>query len=261
MYLEDCVLQVSWEPLGFDSEGSDEVSVRLMPGLVEGEPVVAMRRLPDACRADVRLFEGTLTAEALAPFVELIATYQANAVCHREAPFGTGSRPEERWRSFFGALDERVFPSLAVRDRLADETEGWLEMLAPTFVHRVMEGRVRECHGGVSLDHLFVGTEHGVALLDPEDGPDSERTIDVGEEVMRLAVDLELGGDRSLGEEVLEHWAGLTRDITLRKVGRFFRRLALIRQAVLEVRAHDDEEPDLDGLERARVCVSTALED
>jgi aminoglycoside phosphotransferase family enzyme len=261
-YLEDCVLQVAWEPTGFDEEGADEVFIQLVPGLVEGEPVVAMCRLPDACRADVMLSEGRLDESDLTPFLERLVAFQAEAYCHREPPFGAGERPAERWRQTLRELDaaEGLFPSEAARARWVDETEGWLEAHAGTFAHRVMEGRVRETHGGVALEHIFLGTEHGPVLVDPEDGPDEARTIDIGEEIFRLAVELELAGARALGEEVLEQWAGLARDATLRKVGPFFRKLALARLAAEQVRAHRDEAPDPEAFERARMCVAHALE-
>jgi hypothetical protein len=123
-----------------------------------------------------------------------------------------------------------------------------------------MEGRVRELHGEPSLDHVFLdldggGAEGIAAIVDPHDGLDGDRTFDVADDLFALTIPLELVLGRAFADTVVERYASLTTDHTLRKVGVIFRRLAglrLVAQALAE--AHDldgAEEPDEAAAARA----------
>ncbi|HRE89177.1 MAG TPA: hypothetical protein PK095_08555, partial [Myxococcota bacterium] len=103
---------------------------------------------------------------------------------------------------------------------------------------------VRELHGEPSLDHVFLDLDGGgpeglATILDPHDGLDSDRTHDVAEDLFALAIPLEMIVGRPFADRVVERYASLTTDLTLRKVAVIFRRLAamrLVAQALTEAR-------------------------
>ncbi len=241
-YLGDCVIRLEFD--------GDTPVMRLIEGLVEGEPVVAMRRLPDELRADTLLATRNLDPRALDPVVDALVAFHTNAPVHRTEPFGSASRPAERLAQFASNIDH-LWPSEGRRDDFLADTLAHMVAATRTLEHRIMEGRVRDVHGELTLEHLFLdpdaaifaSLDDGYAICDPHDGSDAERALDTGEEIMRLALELELACGRSFADEVVERYASLTMDLTLRRVATFYRRLAAVRLASVMV----DEGADLEG--------------
>jgi len=241
-YLGDCVIRLEFD--------GDTPVMRLIEGLVEGEPVVAMRRLPDELRADTLLMSRALEPQAFDPIVDALVAFHSNAPVHRSEPFGAASRPAERLEQFAANI-AHLWPDDGLRDGFLIDTYGHIAAAAGTLGHRVMEGRVREVHGELTLEHLFldpdaaivVRLDDGYAICDPHDGSDAERTLDTAEEIMRLALELELACGRPFADAVVERYASLTMDLTLRRVATFYRRLAAVRLASVMV----SEGADLEG--------------
>lgn len=250
VYLEDCVLRPA-----------EDGRIMLHRGFVEGEPVVLMRRLPDETRADAFLADAAPdeAQRRLARFFERLARFHANAESHDKPPFGRPERPRERFEAALALVAPLLSP--AEHERLRDETGEWLARLAPTFTHRIMERRVRTVHGDLRMEHLFLGAaDADLALIDPNDDQDSERALDTAEDVMSLALELEVVLGREATHRAIEAYASATLDVTLRRVARFYTRLACVRRAAEAV--IDGLEPDADvhdAHDRARGFIALAL--
>jgi len=253
VYLDDCVL--------LPDDNNDKVI--LHRGFIEGEPIVMMRRLPDAQRADHLLLAEADPAEArrlLDRAMVRLARFHAEAEHHASPPFGDAGRA----RSRFEAVLAQVMVALTPEEHagLAGETAEWLAALEPTLAHRVAERRVRSLHGEMRLEHLFLPGQ-GVAdavFIDPNDGPDSERALDTAEEVMGLALELDALIGPEASDRVIETYATGTADATLRKVARFYKRLGCLHRAAEALR--DAAEPQADAAEakgRARFFIERAL--
>lgn len=257
VYLEDVTL---------DFDEARDVFV-LQPGWVTGEPVVLMRRLPDEQRADHVLLSGIATSRILDQLemaMQHLASFHANAEFHTEAPYADPATPGRR----FEAALERLGAALSEDERttLVTETSAWLERLAPSFEHRIIERRVRSLHGEIRLEHLFLpgmARVHGrapVAFIDPDDGPDEGRMLDTAEDVVPLALELEAILGAAASDRVVDAYAGQTGDGSLRKVARFYKRLGCLRRAAeaLDEAAEPDADPT-EGRERARFFIERAL--
>ncbi len=229
----------------------------------DGEPVLWMRRLPDELRADTRLASGapqeTLHA-ALEHAMQRLARLHGEAEVHVHPPFGEPTRARARFEAALTRIADRLDPS--DRDRLARQTGEWLDELADTLAHRVYERRVRTVHGELRAEHVFLPGPglRDVVFIDPHDGHDAERALDTAEEVMSFALDLELliGPERTA--RVIDVYAGETYDGTLRKVDRFYKRLACLRRVAEAL--DDGAEPGADQAEvaeRVRFFVARAL--
>lgn len=224
VYLDDCVL--------LPDDSGDKVI--LHRGFIQGEPIVMMRRLPDAQRADHFLLADHDPAEArrlLDRAMVRLARFHAEAEHHATPPFGDAGRARAR----FEAVLAKVVPLLTPDEhaRLSNETREWLDALEPTLAHRVAERRVRSLHGEVRLEHLFLPGQ-GVtdaAFIDPNDGPDDERALDTAEEVMGLALELDALLGPEVSDRIVETYATETADATLRKVARFYKRLGCMHRA------------------------------
>ena len=218
----------------------------LVPGLLQGEPVVAMNRLDDFGWADLWLASGPTDAEPLRELLGRVATFHEEAPMHRAYDgWGAPERVPERWREALRALDgpPGAEPLLAPEARayLAEETEGWLEVLAGHLVHRVMEGRIRHLHADLRLEHLHLGDEP--AIIDPGEGDDDEHWGDTAEDVAMIGLELDAAGRPDLAEQALDIYAGQTWDRTLRYVTPLFKRLAAVRRAAAERALADEGAP------------------
>jgi len=256
VYFEDVVLRL-------DGPGG---RCALLPGTGEGEPIVAMRRLPDGHRADRLLLEGAspdLVRRQLDLAMQQLARFHANAEQHGQPPFGDPGRPKAR----FEAVMAKLAPALeeSERSQLENETLAWLAALLPTLARRVAERRIRSVHGELRLEHIFLpgdalaGSLGSVAFIDPNDGPDGERAIDTAEEVMSLAIELDVFIGNEATNRAIETYATHTADATLRKVSRFYKRLACLHRAA-EALA-EAAEPDVsfeEGTARVRFFIERA---
>lgn len=239
----------------------------LQPGWIVGEPVVLMRRLPDTQRADRVLLSGVPAPrliEQLELAMQSLASFHASAEFHTVPPLADPAHPGQR----FHALMERLGPALsdAERTALLGETGAWLDRLAGTFAHRILERRVRSGHGEIRLEHMFLPGEERVsgrapvAFIDADDGPDEGRVIDIAEDVMSLALELDAVIGQAASDRVVDAYAGQTGDASLRKVARFYKRLGCLRRAAQALT--EAEEPGADAAEangRARFFVERAL--
>ncbi|HRE89178.1 MAG TPA: hypothetical protein PK095_08560, partial [Myxococcota bacterium] len=90
VYLGDCALQVVYD------DSPEGAHLRLVEGLVEGEPVVAMRALPEEHRADLWLAERWVEPGHFFPVVSALIRGHLAQDAHRQPPFGSPARPLER---------------------------------------------------------------------------------------------------------------------------------------------------------------------
>lgn len=246
VYLGDCALQIVFE--------GDDAAIRLVEGLVDGEPVVAMRALPDAHRADLWLAEREVVPAHFFPVIDALVRLHTCHDAHRQWPFGAAERPATRLVELAAKVPDAMWPDKAafVADTLAR-----IERTRATLEHRVMEGRVRELHAELALEHVFLELDGDVAIIDPHDGADTDRTFDVVDDIFRLVFPLEMILGRAFADEVVERYASVTMDLTLRKVATLFRRVAALRlvtDALAE--ATDPDEPDADALVRAEAVLN-----
>jgi len=257
IYLEDVTL---------DFDAARDVFV-VQPGWVTGEPVVLMRRLPDEQRADHVLLSGIATSRVLDQLemaMQRLASFHANAEFHVEPPYADPATPGHRFHAALGRLGAAL--GEAERTALITETSAWLERLAPSFEHRIIERRVRSLHGQIRLEHLFlaglarVQGRAPVAFIDPDDGPDEGRMLDIAEDVMSLALELDAILGTAASDRVVDAYAAQTSDASLRKVARFYKRLGCLRRAAEAL--EEAGEPDADAAEaneRARFFIERAL--
>ena len=131
---------------------------------------VHMRRLPDAASAGTLLEQGRLDAKSLSTVAERLASFLRDA---RPTPdFGTPAALArnldenfDQVAPFVGELlDQETFDEVQAFQR------GELTRNAARFAARVAEGRVREGHGDLRLEHVY--------LLPAKEGPPQPVIID-----------------------------------------------------------------------------------
>ncbi|MEO8184010.1 MAG: AAA family ATPase [Deltaproteobacteria bacterium] len=186
---------------------------------------VHMRRLSDSERADVRLAEGRLDAEQ----IELLA--RALARFHRAAP--SSARISEFGR--VACIARNVAENFAqAHSRLAQlvsegqqrELESWqlgfLERHAQRFERRIADGRIRDGHGDLRLEHVYIDARAEPTIIDCIEFNERFRFADVCADVAFLSMDLAFAGRVDLKERLLAAYASESDDHDLYAVVDFY---------------------------------------
>ena len=185
-----------------------------------GEPIdwaVHMRRLPDHDRADVRLAEGRLDHAHVDRIARRLAEFHAAARCDAStAAFGRPEAIAVNVRENFDQTRESIDRFLAHEQ--AQEIERtqleFLEQRADLLAARVEAGRVRDGHGDLRLEHVYLSDEPGgapqdagVTIIDCIEFNDRFRYADVAADLAFLAMDISEHGHVELSEHLVARYA------------------------------------------------------
>jgi aminoglycoside phosphotransferase family enzyme len=229
VYLGDTVLSV---------DAAGEISLAL--GDLAGEPVVAMRRIPEAERLDHRLLEPDFKPSAMGPLMRQLFAFHVDAPVQRKAEgVGRPLRALERWRTAMadlqaglGALGSEGGPNPSALAGLEARATALFEAREHLFAHRVAEGRIRDIHGALQLNHVFLPpTGHKARIIDPADGPDEERFIDTAEELAGLALEVGLVREPAFVEAMIADYSEQAQDRTLDRVLTLYAALVAVKRA------------------------------
>lgn len=205
-----------------------------------GEPAVAMKRLDDSLRLD-RLVTGlTMPPQRIDEVaLECARFHGACAVDRRVNGWGAVTNTVAAWTVNFEqmpAAEPSIPLTTTERRQLIEETDGWLRRLRPILEQRIESGRVRDGHGDLRAEHIYLTTPWSV--LDPLEFSTALRFTDVAAEVCFLAMDLAALGRRDASARFLSTYATATDDETLSVVAPFFIRYrAVVRGKVAWIRA------------------------
>ncbi|AHH18321.1 hypothetical protein NONO_c35340 [Nocardia nova SH22a] len=177
----------------------------------DGEPVVVMRRLPDAHRLS-RLLERSDTARStLGGLAQKLARFHDSAdrglSIDRD---GTMDALRARWWSLLDGVTEPPASASVVR-RIGELAMRYLDRRVPLFDDRIAEHRIIDGHGDLRADDIFVLAD-GFRILDCLDFDDSLRHIDRVDDIAFLAMDLEFLGHPELAESFVADYAIAARD-------------------------------------------------
>lgn len=236
-----------------------------MPWSGAAEPVLVMRRHPDASRLATMVRAGQPVTDALLAIAELLARFHHDAGRGRPvAAQGKVGAVKARWAANIAEL--RQFADTVVDQQRLDSVERlatrFLAGRAVLFSDRIAKGRIVDGHGDLLADDIFCLPD-GPAILDCLEFDDRLRYVDAIDDAAFLAMDLEFLGRKDLAEFFLEHYSRLAADPAPRSLKDFYIAYrALVRAKVDCVRfaqGHLDAAADasrhLDiALEHLRAC-------
>lgn len=204
---------------------------------------VHMVRLDDRLRADHRLAEGRLTASIVDAIADRIARFHEAASCgEAEARCGRRAAVERNVAENFEqtrALPEADLSS-AERDAIVRFQSDFLRDHAHLFERRLREGRVRDGHGDLRLEHIYVGDGGDVTIVDCIEFNERFRYGDVAADVAFFSMDLSAHGRDDLAECFLAAYARASNDFDLYAVVDFYESYrAFVRGKVSAMTAAD----------------------
>ncbi|MDR3607076.1 MAG: dephospho-CoA kinase [Oligoflexia bacterium] len=208
---------------------------------------VRMRRLPEANRADVLLSEGKLDFPQVARLASKIAEFHAHARADAEiSRFGDPQLIEFNIRENFDQTRSFIQTYLSAEE--AEELENWqlsfLRQNSEVFQARVRDGHIRDGHGDLRLQQIYIGPEGQIVVLDCIEFNDRFRYGDVASDLAFLSMDLAFHGRADLAEHLLARYAREMNDFNLFSVVDFYESYrAHVRAKVAGLITHDSGIP------------------
>jgi len=212
----------------------------------DGNPVdwaVHMKRLPDSHRADVRLERGELTGEDIELVAGRVARFHHQ--CGPSAlaePYGTVEAIRfnvlENFQQTRSTIGQYLGPDQV------KELEAWqlrfLNERRSLFEERLRSGRVRDGHGDLRLEHVYLDEQGGVTILDCIEFNERFRFADVCADVVFLAMDLAWHDRVDLAERFIARYAREAGDYDLYPLMDFYQSYrAFVRGKIASMTAHD----------------------
>lgn len=202
------------------------------------EWAVRMKRLDDARRADNLLASGALDGGTVDRLARVLAAFHADSPTGpRIEAMGTPSLVEAHAYENFAALRETA-PELVPLEAIA-EVERWqiafLRGRTDLFEARRRGGRIRDGHGDLRLEHVFVRDDgQAFEIIDGIEFDDRYRWGDIAADVAFLAMDLAQLGRTDLAERFVASYARASDDFDLYGVLDFYESYrACIRAKIL----------------------------
>ena len=184
---------------------------------VDGEVcdhLVVMRRMPDARRLSACIARGEDVEEAVRTIArDVAALHEASAPDDVWSHVATVERIRANWDDNFASM-RRFAGGVFDPGTLAGIEGGvrrYLDGRRALFEQRIAEGRVRDGHGDLQADDIFV-LDDGPRVLDCLEFSDELRRGDVLNDVAFLAMDLERLGRADLARRFLDWHREFTAD-------------------------------------------------
>lgn len=216
---------------------------------------VHMRRLPEEARADVRLARGELRAEDIDVIAARLAEFHASARADEHtAKFGERetirANVEENFAQTAASITEHVTYEEA--HEIASWQAAFVEDHASLFDARIRAGRVRDGHGDLRLEHVYL-TEGGPIVIDCIEFNERFRFADVCADVAFLSMDLAASNRVDLAERLLAAYARASNDFDLYAVADFYESYRAFIRAKVSAMIASDETIAQTTRDRARV--------
>lgn len=190
------------------------------------EWAVQMTRLDEARRADALLEAGKLRREQIDALAQAIARFHADAAGGpRVARGGLPELVERNVRDNFDAL--RGAGGAFVPEEALAEIERWqlafVRRHRDVFEERMLAGAVRDGHGDLRLEHVFLhAADLDFEVIDGIEFDERYRFADVCADVAFLAMDLARLGRVDLAERFVATYARAANDFDLYRVLDFY---------------------------------------
>ncbi len=219
----------------------------------EGETVeyaVKMKRIPEEKIMTRLLEEGKVDRPLVDRMAKIIAEFHSKAKTgKRIGEFGSLPMIETNWRENFEQSEEfigKTIPAESYR-LIRERTEEFMEENAAFFAKRVVENRIRECHGDIHSGNIFVADR--IYIFDAIEFNERFRFCDVASDVAFLAMDLEFKDRSDLSKFFVERYVNYSGDREVEKLLDFYKCYrAYVRGKVTSFRLND---PSVDEKEKA----------
>jgi aminoglycoside phosphotransferase family enzyme/predicted kinase len=210
------------------------------------EYVLRMRRLPEHCQLTALLARDAAAAQFMNDLAHtLVSFHTAHAPPSRQV--GTLQQVQRDWQENFVQTRSDVGHTLSSRryDLLQHAVTTFMSRHARWFEERVSQGRIRDCHGDLRAEHIYV-QDGMIQIIDCIEFNAHFRYIDVASEVAFLSMDLERLGFQPSANAFVRSYVAHAHDLTLYRLLDFYRCYrAYVRGKVASIRWRDRPAPQI----------------
>ena len=206
---------------------------------------VHMERLSDDERADTLLARGTLSGERIDAIATRIAEFHDTArgdekVSRFARPSAIEKNVQENFDQTRHALSQYLDPTEA--EEIVRWQTAFVHEQQDRFERRIAQGRIRDGHGDLRLEHVYIGPRGGIRVLDCIEFNERFRYADVCADIAFLSMDLAAHGRVDLAERLLASYAREADDYDLYSVVDFYESYrAFVRGKVASMLANDED--------------------
>ncbi|HEY7091800.1 MAG TPA: hypothetical protein VH393_01385, partial [Ktedonobacterales bacterium] len=217
---------------------------------------VVMRRLPEEATVEAQVRSGRVSSDLLREVAErIVAFHTSTQTSEHIASFGHADVIAYNWRENFAQM--RPYIGRTLDQVTFDRIERWINRSlagrAKLFATRVREGRVRDCHGDLRLQHIYAFDEPAterqrLEIIDCIEFNERFRYSDVAAEVAFLTMELDAAGRSDLARVFVDAYVEKSGDAGLRELLSFY---SCYRACVRgKVRSFELDEPEVSQAER-----------
>jgi aminoglycoside phosphotransferase family enzyme len=192
----------------------------------EGETIeyaVKMKAMPQESMMSKLLEENKVDTKLIDRIAKIIAEFHSKAETNRQISEFGSLAIETNWRENFEQTEEFVGKTISMKDfkLIRERVEAFMKRNVSLFEKRMVEGRIRDCHGDIHSGNIFV--TDGIYIFDAIEFNERIRYTDVAADVAFLAMDLDFRGRADLSNFFVEKYVEYSDDQELMRFLPFYK--------------------------------------
>jgi aminoglycoside phosphotransferase family enzyme len=229
------VVEISEKDGGISLDGRGEVI----------EYAVKMRRISEDLLMSRLINEEKVTEEMIAKVAEKLADFYVAAETNEEiSSYGKPERIRQDTDENFQQTHTYIGRTISQRtfEVIQRATNSFLTEKQSFFDRRIGEGKVRDCHGDLRSEHIYLGDE--ILIIDCIEFNRRFRYTDVAADIGFLAMDLDYREKRNLSRLLIDSYIRMSGDQDIMRVLDFYKCYrAYVRGKVESFRLDDPNIP------------------
>jgi aminoglycoside phosphotransferase family enzyme/predicted kinase len=189
------------------------------------EYAVKMRRLPEDATLYEYLQHQGAPLDTMRLLARKLATFHAAHPAPKASiPYGSRERVMADWQENFAQTIDVVGHTLSRESyhRIEQSVGVFLMQRAAWFGQRIEDGHIRDCHGDLRAEHIYLEGNQ-VQIIDCIEFNPQFRYIDAASEIAFLAMDLERLGFSAHADVFVRAYVAAVGDVTLYRLLDFYR--------------------------------------
>lgn len=187
----------------------------------DGEPIgyaVKMKRLSQDRRMDLLFAYDKVTPAHIERIAKMIADFHEGVDVIDDKAYGSADSVKRQIDDLggFRATIEDACGLGEETDLILERSDMFIESNKKLFEKRQAEGRIRDCHGDLHSQNIFIDDD--IVIFDCIEFSRDFRFIDVASEVAFMAMDLDAFGRHDLSELFIDRYVELSGDAGLRQM-------------------------------------------
>jgi len=188
------------------------------------EYAVKMKRMPQETMLSRLLEENKVDAELVDRIAKTIVEFHAKAeTTSQTSKYGSLAIIGTNWKENFEQTEEYIGNTISADEfkLIRESVEAFMKNNVPLFEKRIAEGRIRDCHGDIHSDNIFVA-DH-IYIFDAIEFNERFRYCDVAADIAFLAMDLDFKKRTDLSDFLIEKYVEYSGDRELLQLLPFYK--------------------------------------